>query len=114
MPSRVVSRSPRAEETRASCRCDRLPCLRSRKVLIRQVADLRPHPENVHIYGDAPDPDLVKSIRELGVLEPLVVTEDGVVLSGCRRLAAAGEAGLGEVPVVLFAPKDELEALETL
>jgi len=42
---------------------------------------------------------LAESISENGVLEPLVITLDGWILSGHRRYAAAGLAGLNTVPV---------------
>lgn len=42
---------------------------------------------------------LAASIKELGVIEPLVVTADNRLLAGQRRLKAAKLAGLAEVPV---------------
>jgi len=42
---------------------------------------------------------LIASIRRLGLLNPLVVDRDGVLVSGTRRLAACREAGLPRVPV---------------
>ena len=60
--------------------------------------------ENGLIYGDfglanADDLELAKSINENGVLEPLVISVDHVLLSGHRRLAAAVYLKLHEVPV---------------
>lgn len=80
----------------------------------RKVADLTPHPENARIYADAPGPDLVESVRVNGVLQPLLVTQDGRVISGHRRLAAAAAAGLEEVPVSVFGSTDELDILQAL
>ncbi len=65
---------------------------------------IRPSPENDRLYRpiDPNDPDiqaLAQSIRERGVKEPLVITEDNWILSGHRRHVAAGLAGLSEVPV---------------
>jgi hypothetical protein len=64
---------------------------------------LKPAPENTSIYRpvDRNDPAvraLAESIRKYGVLEPLVVSEDGYILSGHRRYAAAQIAGLEVVP----------------
>ena len=42
---------------------------------------------------------LVASIREVGLLSPPVVSADGVLLCGARRLAAVKELGWREVPV---------------
>jgi hypothetical protein len=60
--------------------------------------------DNGLIYGDfglanADDLELAKSINENGVLEPLVISSDRVLLSGHRRLAAAKSLELDEVPV---------------
>jgi hypothetical protein len=67
------------------------------------IDELLPCPENVRLYRpiDPDDPDvcvLADSIREHGIREPLVVTEDGYILSGHRRHVAAQIAGLEEAP----------------
>lgn len=69
-----------------------------------RVSEIRPSPENDALYRptDPDDPEiraLAASIREEGVLEPLVVTADGWILSGHRRHAAATLAGVEVVPV---------------
>jgi hypothetical protein len=75
------------------------------------VQDLQPHPENVKIYGTADVSDLIESIRDNGVLEPIIV-KDGVIISGHRRAQACKELGLTFVPC-LSVDKDfnEVEAL---
>jgi ParB/RepB/Spo0J family partition protein len=69
---------------------------------IRPIATLRPNPLNprdeLHTAGLE---ELADSIRAQGVLQPLLVTPDGVVVAGHRRLAAARLAGLSDVPVVV-------------
>ena len=67
------------------------------------LASIRPSPENDHIYRpiDPSCPDLralASSIRKNGVLDPIVVTRDGWILSGHRRHAAAQLAGLKTIP----------------
>jgi hypothetical protein len=67
------------------------------------VAEIFPSPENDRLY-DPIDPEakdfleLVDSVRARGVLEPLVLTLDGFILSGHRRFAAANAAGRETVP----------------
>jgi hypothetical protein len=66
------------------------------------VEELRPSPENDQLYRpvDPADPEflgLVRSVKAHGVQEPLIVTADGYVVSGHRRLAAAKLAGLAAV-----------------
>jgi ParB family chromosome partitioning protein len=80
----------------------------------RSIADLRPHPKNAEIYGDYADADLVESVRINRVLTPLLITEDGVVINGHRRLDAARRNGLAEVPVVVFESTDDLDILEAM
>lgn len=68
-----------------------------------RVSDIRPSPENDLLYRpvdqDAPDfRALVDSISLQGVLEPLVISEDGFIISGHRRFAAATMAGLSTLP----------------
>ena len=75
---------------------------------------LRPHPRNHAIYGDDADPELVASVRERGILAPLLVTYDGLIIAGHRRWTAAQLAGLAAVPVVEFGRRDETDILEAL
>lgn len=65
---------------------------------------IRPCPNNDDLYDpiNKHDPSflaLVQDIGENGILEPIVISQDGVILSGHRRLAAAQHLGLETVPV---------------
>lgn len=80
----------------------------------RAVTELRPHPRNAEIYGDGVDDDFVRSVRDRGILVPLLVTGGGMVVAGHRRLAAARRAGLADVPVTVFDSEDEVDVLEAL
>ena len=80
-----------------------LPKSRHVRISTRSVSELRPSPENDRLYRpvDPTDPDvkaLAESVRKHGIKEPLVVTQDGYLLSGHRRWMAARIAGLKEVP----------------
>jgi len=75
------------------------------RVSIRSVESIRPAPENDTLYRpvDPSDPELVNlalDVQRNGILDPLVVTADGYLVSGHRRLAAAKLAGLTDVPVI--------------
>jgi hypothetical protein len=67
---------------------------------------LRPSPFSVSLYGDpcGEVDDLIASVREHGILVPLVVAAPGPepetweVVSGHRRLACARALGMSEVP----------------
>jgi ParB-like chromosome segregation protein Spo0J len=69
-----------------------------------RIADLEPCPDNASVYREVrPDDPAIRNlaadIRKLGLLEPIVITMDNVILSGHRRFAACRLAGLVEVPV---------------
>lgn len=80
------------------------------------LASLRPNPLNPRGPVDpATVEELAASIRAQGVLQPLLVTPDGVIVAGHRRHAAAQLAGLAGVPVVVraMAEADQLSAMLT-
>jgi ParB-like nuclease family protein len=67
------------------------------------IDEIKPSPENVELYkpvtpDDLATIELADSIRERGILEPIVVSEDCYILAGHRRHCAARLAGLREVP----------------
>ena len=69
---------------------------------MRPTVSLRPNPLNPRSeLQPAGLDELAESIRAQGVLQPLLITPDGVVVAGHRRLAAARQAGLTEVPVLV-------------
>ncbi len=68
------------------------------------IAEIKVASENDLLYerfASANDDDqrLIRSIREHGIQEPLVISQDGILLSGHRRLASAKRIGLTFVPV---------------
>src|SRR4051794_26218733 len=77
------------------------------------LEDLFPSPFSLEVYGDGCDAGLIESVKQHGVLEPLIITPDGLVISGHQRLDAAKQAGLATVPVIVSAglDKDQLQRL---
>lgn len=73
------------------------------------VSKLRPFGKNPYqIRDDAEMDALVESVRENGVLTPLIVrpienTDEYEVISGHRRLHAAQKAGITEIPALIYA-----------
>lgn len=70
------------------------------------LSDLRPAPENDFLYGwvDPTDSEvrkLAKDLEKRGILEPIVVSIDRVIISGHRRSVAARLAGLSVVPCII-------------
>ena len=79
---------------------------------------LEPNPRNPrHNFDSAELDDLAASIREKGILQPILVRPSAgahnryEIIAGERRWRAAQQAGLAEVPVVVVAASDS-EALE--
>lgn len=79
---------------------------------------LRPNPRNPrHSFDDAELDDLAASIREKGILQPIIVRrspgQTGLyeIIAGERRFRAAQRAGLRDVPVITVEATDK-EALE--
>jgi ParB family chromosome partitioning protein len=79
------------------------------------VAAIRPHPDQPRRTFDEEElQQLAHSIAAYGVLQPIVVTEQGgqyTLIAGERRLRAAAMAGLQTIPVIIRTAKEE-EQLE--
>jgi len=79
------------------------------------VEKIAPNPEQPrHHFDDSALAELADSIREHGVLQPLVVRKDGPstfsIVAGERRWRAAQKAGLMEIPAIV-SDRPEEEAL---
>jgi hypothetical protein len=75
------------------------------------VEFLKPHPENAKIYGNLDVGDLLESIRDNGLMEPIVVKQ-GTIISGHRRAQACKELGIELVPCILVEKEiNDVEAL---
>jgi site-specific DNA-methyltransferase (adenine-specific) len=70
------------------------------KINMIPTADIKPYEKNPRINAEAV-PQVVKSIKEFGFQQPLVVDKNMVLIVGHTRLLAAKELGLTEVPVVI-------------
>jgi len=64
----------------------------------RDPSKLKNHHLNIEIYGDVADKEFVESCKA-GILTPLVITPDNLIVSGHRRRQAAIILGFKEVPV---------------
>lgn len=79
------------------------------------IASISPNPfQPRELFDEAAIDDLAASIREKGVLQPLLVRTSGSgyqLIAGERRFRAAQRAGLAQVPI-LVREVDDREALE--
>ncbi len=65
------------------------------------VGDLRPDPFNPRRISDGELEALTRSIREFGMVDPIIARrEDSTVIGGHQRLVAARRLGLEAVPVI--------------
>jgi len=84
------------------------------------IEDIEPNPHQPRQHmGDLTE--LIASVREKGVLEPILVRPRGArfqIIAGERRYRAAIEAGLGEIPCIVRETSDsetmELALIENL
>jgi ParB-like nuclease domain len=70
---------------------------------------LVPSARNARTHSDAQVAEIAGSIRAFGFTNPILVGEDGDVVAGHGRLAAARQLGLADVPVILLKGLSELQ-----
>lgn len=78
---------------------------------------LHPHPRNSEFFDDItgePWREFLKSVETSGIIQPVVITQDNVVVSGHQRLRACQELGIVEIPVVQRTYADEDAVLKDL
>lgn len=85
----------------------------------RKLDSLSPHPKNEEIYGDSEfveddDEGFLDSVREHGILEPIVIDQNDVIISGHRRVGAARKIGMDDIPVRVEAFESDLARQEAL
>lgn len=64
--------------------------------------NLRPHPRNNEFFDDMDGQkwkDFLQSVRTSGIIEPIIVTQDLVIVSGHQRIRAAKAIGLMKIAV---------------
>lgn len=115
IPSRPDAAAPRAApppSSELSTLEASTPVPPGERILRVRVSDIVPNPYQPRRDFDAGKHDeLAASVREYGILQPLVVTEkeNGMfeLISGERRLRAAKAAGLKDVPVIVRTADDQ-------
>jgi DNA modification methylase len=66
------------------------------------IQRLRPSTGHARLHSEAKIVGLVAAIRRFGFFEPLLVDQDGTIVSGVARWMAGQEIGLTEVPVIVI------------
>ena len=81
------------------------------------IGDLRSHPRNNEFFDDMTGEkwaEFLESIRTSGVIEPIVVTTDMVIVSGHQRVRACKELGIETVMCEIKAYNDEDSIIKDL
>ena len=79
-----------------------MPASPTVEIIHLTIGDLRPDPANPRRISDEELESLTRSIREFGLIDPIIARrEDKVVIGGHQRLLAARKLGMKHVPVVL-------------
>ena len=78
------------------------------------ISSLIPHPLNNKIYSNGNTDDLEASIEENGLLDPIVITKDNIIISGHRRWKACDNIGMEKIDVRIEDFQDETIALVEL
>src|SRR4051794_11311253 len=68
-----------------------------------------PSARNARTHSHAQVAEIAGSIRAFGFSNPILVGEDGDIIAGHGRLAAARQLGLSEVPVIVLNGLTELQ-----
>ena len=71
------------------------------KVEMRAVDALMPYARNARSHPDEQVGQIAASMRRFGFTIPMLVAEDGTIISGHGRLLAAQRLGLAQVPVMV-------------
>jgi DNA modification methylase len=78
------------------------PSARQLEVVYRPIGALKPDPRNARTHPKRQVEQLVRSIREFGFTNPVLVDELDVLIAGHGRLRAAKELGLPHVPAIIL------------
>ncbi|KQN04383.1 DNA methylase N-4 [Sphingobium sp. Leaf26] len=83
--------------------------IRSLKVELRPLEAVRPAKRNPRTHSEKQIGQIASSIRQFGFTNPIIVDDEGVIVAGHGRHAAARLLGLADVPVI---PIRDLDAAE--
>lgn len=64
------------------------------------ILELKPHPRNTEFFDDMVDEkwqEFLESVKTSGIIEPIIITQNNVIVSGHQRVRACKELGLSEI-----------------
>jgi DNA modification methylase len=100
---RLAANHRRAAALQTTCKPDGIMTLpwMAAKILLRPVAELRPHAGNARVHSAEQLEQIKSSMLAFGFTNPLLVDEEGVLIAGHGRLEAASALGMAKVPVIV-------------
>ena len=81
------------------------------------INELKPHPRNNEFFDDLTGEkwnEFLESIKSRGVIEPIVTTQDNIIVSGHQRVRACKELGISQVMCDIHFYHNEDEVLQDL
>lgn len=81
------------------------------------ITELKPHPRNTEFFDDMSGEkwnEFLESIKARGVIEPIVITQDKVIVSGHQRVRACKELGITKIACDVHHYDSEDEILQDL
>lgn len=81
------------------------------------VDELKPHSKNDYFFDDIQGDnweEFKKSVKTSGVIEPIVITQEKIIVSGHQRTRACKELGIKEIPCRVHIYEDEDKVLKDL
>src|SRR4029450_4983177 len=79
------------------------------KIEPTSVRELRPHPNNARTHSKKQIRQIAKSIQRFGFCNPVLVDDQGQIIAGHGRVAAAKLLGIEHVPTVKLAHLSDAE-----
>lgn len=84
---------------------------------LMKIEELIPHPRNSEFFDDMSGDkwkEFLESIKTSGVIEPIVITQDKVIVSGHQRVRACKELGIAEIMTEMRSYESEDAVLKDL
>ena len=81
----------------------------AQQIVMRRIDELRPYAGNARTHSRKQIGQIARSIERFGFTNPVLIADDGEILAGHGRVAAARHLGWREVPTLALSKLDEAE-----
>lgn len=81
----------------------------TQQIVMRRIDELRPYAGNARTHSRKQIGQIARSIERFGFTNPVLIADDGEILAGHGRVAAARHLGWREVPTLALSKLDEAE-----